>query len=83
MRALTRRHFLANAAALGAALTVARSSWADSSDQRMETNHPSGSELQTRKDKMKTRKLGRLEVSEMGAGCMSISANYGPPAPRS
>ena len=32
---------------------------------------------------MKTRKLGKLEVSEIGAGCMSISANYGPPAPRS
>jgi aryl-alcohol dehydrogenase-like predicted oxidoreductase len=31
---------------------------------------------------MKTRKLGKLEVSELGAGCMSISANYGPPAPR-
>jgi aryl-alcohol dehydrogenase-like predicted oxidoreductase len=29
---------------------------------------------------MKTRKLGTLEVSEMGFGCMSISANYGPPA---
>ena len=28
---------------------------------------------------MKTRKLGELEVSEMGAGAMSISANYGPP----
>ena len=31
---------------------------------------------------MRTRKLGTLEVSEMGAGCMSISANYGPPADR-
>ena len=31
---------------------------------------------------MKTRKLGSLEVSELGAGCMSISANYGPPADR-
>ena len=31
---------------------------------------------------MKTRKLGKLEVSEIGAGCMSISANYGPPADR-
>ncbi|RFB17494.1 aldo/keto reductase, partial [Bacillus sp. ALD] len=30
---------------------------------------------------MKTRKLGTLEVSELGLGCMSISANYGPPAP--
>ena len=29
---------------------------------------------------MKTRKLGKLEVSELGSGCMSISANYGPPA---
>jgi aryl-alcohol dehydrogenase-like predicted oxidoreductase len=33
-----------------------------------------------REGKMKTRKLGKLEVSEVGAGCMSISANYGPPA---
>ena len=31
---------------------------------------------------MGTRKLGSLEVSELGAGCMSISANYGPPADR-
>jgi len=31
---------------------------------------------------MKTRKLGNLEVSALGAGCMSISANYGPPADR-
>jgi aryl-alcohol dehydrogenase-like predicted oxidoreductase len=31
---------------------------------------------------MKIRKLGKLEVSELGSGCMSISANYGPPAPR-
>jgi aryl-alcohol dehydrogenase-like predicted oxidoreductase len=29
---------------------------------------------------MKKRKLGKLEVSEMGFGCMSISANYGPAA---
>ena len=31
---------------------------------------------------MKTRKLGALEVSEIGAGAMSISANYGPAAPK-
>jgi aryl-alcohol dehydrogenase-like predicted oxidoreductase len=29
---------------------------------------------------MKTRKLGSLEVSALGLGCMSISANYGPAA---
>lgn len=33
-------------------------------------------------DIMKKRKLGSLEVSELGAGAMSISANYGPPADR-
>ena len=31
---------------------------------------------------LKQRKLGTLQVSELGAGCMSISANYGPPAPK-
>ena len=30
--------------------------------------------------RMSNRKLGNLEVSELGAGCMSISANFGPPA---
>lgn len=29
-----------------------------------------------------TRQLGALKVSALGAGCMSISANYGPPADR-
>jgi aryl-alcohol dehydrogenase-like predicted oxidoreductase len=37
----------------------------------------------SKKTKMKKRKLGSLEVSELGAGCMSISANYGLPAPKS
>ena len=35
------------------------------------------------KHKMKKRKLGKLEVSELGSGAMSISANYGPPADKS
>ena len=69
-RALSRRDFLANTALIGAGLAVGPLSWAASSDQPKEIN------------KMKTRKLGKLEVSELGAGCMSISANYGPPAPR-
>lgn len=30
--------------------------------------------------KMNTRNLGKLKVSALGAGCMSISANYGAPA---
>ena len=31
-------------------------------------------------NKMSTRNLGKLKVSALGAGCMSISANYGAPA---
>ena len=69
-RSLSRRDFLANTALIGAGLAVGPLSWAASSDQPKDIN------------KMKTRKLGTLEVSELGAGCMSISANYGPPAPR-
>jgi len=30
---------------------------------------------------MKTRKLGTLEVSELGFGCMNLASNYGPAAP--
>ena len=73
-RALSRRDFLANTALIGAGLAVGPLSWAASSDQPKGINNGSG--------KMKTRKLGKLEVSEIGAGCMSISANYGPPADR-
>jgi aryl-alcohol dehydrogenase-like predicted oxidoreductase len=69
-RALSHRNFLANTAFLGAGFAAGPSLWAASSDQPKAIN------------KMKTRKLGQLEVSELGAGCMSISANYGPPAPR-
>jgi aryl-alcohol dehydrogenase-like predicted oxidoreductase len=67
-RALSRRGFLANTVLIGAGLAFGPSLWASSADQPKEIN------------KMKTRKLGKLEVSELGAGCMSISANYGPPA---
>ena len=69
-RSLSRRDFLTNTALIGAGLAVGPMSWAASSDQSKEIN------------KMKTRKLGKLEVSEIGSGCMSISANYGPSAPR-
>src|SRR5947207_7973465 len=69
-RALSLRNFLTNTALLGAGFAARPSLWAASSDQPKAIN------------KMKTRKLGQLEVSELGAGCMSISANYGAPAPR-
>ena len=69
--AVSRRDFLANTL-IGAGLAVAPLSWASTGERNQVTA----------KRKMQTRKLGKLEVSELGAGCMSISANYGPPADR-
>jgi aryl-alcohol dehydrogenase-like predicted oxidoreductase len=69
-KALSRRDFFANTAVIGAGLLIWPLSLAASSDPPNEIN------------KMKARKLGKLEVSELGAGCMSISANYGAPAPK-
>jgi aryl-alcohol dehydrogenase-like predicted oxidoreductase len=70
LRAVGRRDFLANAALFAAAVVVGPS--CSPSGQRQEANN--------RSDRMNTRKLGKLEVSEIGLGCMSISANYGLPA---
>ncbi|RYF18988.1 MAG: aldo/keto reductase [Comamonadaceae bacterium] len=64
----TRRQFLAGTTLAGAALAVSPSAWAASPVRE--------------RSSMKTRHLGKLQVSELGAGCMSISANYGPPADR-
>jgi aryl-alcohol dehydrogenase-like predicted oxidoreductase len=72
LRALGRRDFLANAALFAAAVVVGPS--CSPSGRRQETNNRSG--------RMNTRNLGKLEVSELGSGCMSISANYGPPPDR-
>ncbi|HMG05748.1 MAG TPA: twin-arginine translocation signal domain-containing protein, partial [Chthoniobacterales bacterium] len=59
--ALSRRDFLATTALIGGGLAVGRYSWAASPDQPGQSN------------KMKARNLGKLEVSELGLGCMSIS----------
>jgi aryl-alcohol dehydrogenase-like predicted oxidoreductase len=66
-RTQDRRNFLTHASLVGTALAVAPTAWAA-------VSRPKG--------RMKTRDLGPLLVSEVGAGCMSISANYGPPADR-
>ncbi|HET9377802.1 MAG TPA: aldo/keto reductase [Chthoniobacterales bacterium] len=81
-RDLSRRDFLANTAVIGAGLAVGPLLWAASSDQPKEINNGSDQGLRREKNNMKTRKLGKVEVSEIGFGCMSISANYGPPADR-
>jgi len=73
-----RREFLAKAALTGAALVVGASVWAGSSvppTAVQNSQKPSGGT-----GNMSKRHLGNLEVSAIGAGCMSISANYGPPA---
>jgi aryl-alcohol dehydrogenase-like predicted oxidoreductase len=77
-RALTRRDFLANTALIVAGLAVAPS--CASSKQPKNMNNLSDKEPARGEIKMKTRTLGKLEISELGLGCMSISANYGPPA---
>jgi len=72
---LNRREFLASSALAGAGLAIASMTPAALAGQ------PRAPILRG-KANMKYRKLGSLEVSAMGAGAMSISANYGPPADR-
>lgn len=74
-RGLSRRDFMTKAALIGAGVTVAPLSRAAASEGMAISDKG----LQNM-DKMQKRTLGNLEVSALGAGCMSISANYGPPA---
>jgi aryl-alcohol dehydrogenase-like predicted oxidoreductase len=48
--------------------------------QPADVQTPSDTTFFGRTEKMDMRQLGKLQVSAIGAGCMSISANYGPPA---
>jgi aryl-alcohol dehydrogenase-like predicted oxidoreductase len=75
-RSFTRRDFLGKSVVVGAALTAGGSLWASPPP----TAPQDDSALFTGNSPMKSRQLGALSVSELGAGCMSISANYGPPA---
>ncbi|HEY5806647.1 MAG TPA: aldo/keto reductase, partial [Povalibacter sp.] len=72
---LGRRRFLSSSAMLGAAIVVGPLLGRAVQAQAINTT-PAGSTI------MKQRKLGTMSVSEIGAGCMSISSNYGPPAPK-
>jgi aryl-alcohol dehydrogenase-like predicted oxidoreductase len=75
---VTRRDLLTTGAIVAAGLAFGPS--------RASANRPEGIDgrngnfSRSGANTMKTRKLGSLEVSEIGAGCMSISANYGPAA---
>ncbi len=70
---ISRRHLMTRAALIGAGLAAGPLVLAACSRAAPQIDNRSAV-------KMTSRKLGALEVSELGAGCMSISANYGPPA---
>lgn len=71
-----RRQFLKKSAFLGASLAIGPVLASGSAQAQDRNTKPNGATT------MKKRKLGTMEVSEIGAGCMSISSNYGPPAPK-
>ena len=74
-RGVSRRDFMTKTVLAGAALGLAPQSWAASADAT-----ESGQTGLRGTNTMQTRRLGGLAVSALGAGCMSMSANYGPPA---
>lgn len=75
MKEINRRDFLALSAIAGASVMVAplRSAGAEIPSEKLKKGE----------SKMKTRKLGNLEVSEIGLGCMNMTGNYNPPADHS
>lgn len=71
----SRRDFLTNTTLAGVALGLGPALFSASAQGK------SGDQSNKNKTTdMKTRKLGNLEVSEIGAGCMNMSGNYNPPA---
>ncbi len=73
LRGISRRTLMTRAALIGAGVMAGPLVLAACSGATPQIDNRSQS-------RMSNRKLGNLEVSELGAGCMSISANYGPRA---
>lgn len=71
----SRRKFIGQSAIAGLGLALAPALMS-ASVKESQVNNPNSD----KRDKMTTRNLGKLKVSALGAGCMSISANYGAPA---
>src|SRR6476620_2033390 len=82
INSISRRNFLNNTALAGAGLVLSPLLLSAYSDQFKNNNNQGDSKLNKKDNTMKKRKLGDLQVSELSSGCMSISANYGPPADR-
>ena len=72
-RGISRRTLMTRTALIGAGIMAGPLVLTACSGATPQTNTRSESRMQNRE-------LGALQVSELGAGCMSISANYGPPA---
>lgn len=77
---LGRREFVAKTAVASAAIALGATAWAGTSAPTAGEQDPNAKKISGRNDAMSKRHLGSLQVSAIGAGCMSISANYGPPA---
>ena len=70
---INRRNFMTRTALIGAGLTTITSAWAST-----KSNHPN--RKTTNSPSAEKRKLGSLEVSPIGLGCMSMtSGSYNPP----
>ena len=78
----SRRDFLFTTARVGAGFAVGGLALVACSERPADQRAGQPGDTANRTTTMKTRKLGPLTVSELGAGAMSISANYGPPADR-
>jgi len=79
--AISRRTFLSNTTMAGAGLILTPFMVSASGVQSENNNNNLGdNKLNKKDDKMKKRKLGKLEVSELGLGCMNMAGNYNPPA---
>jgi aryl-alcohol dehydrogenase-like predicted oxidoreductase len=75
VRGISRRDLMARTALIGAGLAAGPVLLAACANKPEKISNRSDNDMQTRR-------LGELNVSQLGAGCMSISANYGPPADR-
>jgi aryl-alcohol dehydrogenase-like predicted oxidoreductase len=71
-RESSRRNFIQKSTIAGMGLMLAPSTMPASGMEPQKMNYNNKKE-----NGMNTRNLGKLEVSALGAGCMSISANYG------
>jgi len=72
----SRRNFIHRTALAGTGIILAPLLWSASNPIK----NSDALKFNKKESNMKTRKLGNLKVSALGAGCMSISANYGPAA---